>query len=286
MRFQTLHQLSWDWRAAGNFILGGAGSALLVLLLIDSLPAQPQLWHGLLALALMGAGLGLVWLEIGRPWRALNVFFHPETSWMTREAIVALVTFALAAAGLLAGMTALLFAATLTAAAFLYCQGRILEASKGIPAWREPLIVPLVVATGLTEGAALLVLLTAFAGGAPAWLLWALALLAAARGALWVPYRERVCSLDGTPPATRKALDRIHLPVLGAGSGLPLLLLALAAAAEAIAPALAALAAVAALAAGWWLKLTVVTRAAQVQGFALGKLRKGHPLGLRPGRDG
>ena len=39
--------------------------------------------------AFIGAGLTCVWLEIGRPLRAINVFFHPQTSWMTREGIVA-----------------------------------------------------------------------------------------------------------------------------------------------------------------------------------------------------
>ncbi len=36
---------------------------------------------------------------------------------------------------------------------FVYCQGRMLQAARGIPAWREPLLVPLIVVTGLAEGA-------------------------------------------------------------------------------------------------------------------------------------
>ena len=39
------------------------------------------------------------------------------------------------------------------ALAFIYCQARMLQAAKGIPAWREPLLVPLMVVTGLAEGA-------------------------------------------------------------------------------------------------------------------------------------
>ena len=41
----------------------------------------------MLALALVAAGLGAVWLEIGRPLRAIHVFFNPCTSWMTREVL-------------------------------------------------------------------------------------------------------------------------------------------------------------------------------------------------------
>jgi hypothetical protein len=42
------------------------------------------------------------------------------------------------------------------------------------------------------------------------------------------------------------------------------------------------LAGVAVVIAGWKMKFTIVTKAAQVQGYSFGKLRKGHPLGLKP----
>jgi phenylacetyl-CoA:acceptor oxidoreductase subunit 2 len=44
------------------------------------------------------------------------------------------------------------------AALFLYCQARILLASRGIPAWSQKEIVPLILITGLTEGVAALIL--------------------------------------------------------------------------------------------------------------------------------
>ena len=47
---------------------------------------------------------------------------------------------------------------------FVYCQARILQAAKGIPAWREPLLVPLIVITGVTEGAGLFLLALPFTG--------------------------------------------------------------------------------------------------------------------------
>jgi phenylacetyl-CoA:acceptor oxidoreductase subunit 2 len=55
-----------------------------------------------------------VWLEIGRPLRAMNVMRRPGSSWMSREAMVAPLVFALGlgvAAGLRAWAPLLLFAA-------------------------------------------------------------------------------------------------------------------------------------------------------------------------------
>ena len=73
----------WDARAAGNFIGGGTGSGLLLWTAIAAsghgTETTPTL---LIALACIGVGLFCVWMEIGRPLRALNVFFHARTSWM------------------------------------------------------------------------------------------------------------------------------------------------------------------------------------------------------------
>ena len=95
-------QTSWDWRAAANFIGGGTGTGLFAVASIGVIFSQMSLspFEGanltalvavsLLALALVGMGLFCVWLEIGRPWRFLNVFLHAKLSWMTREAIAAI----------------------------------------------------------------------------------------------------------------------------------------------------------------------------------------------------
>jgi len=160
IRFATKLQTHWDWRAAGNFVFGGAGSGLLALLGAAVLTgASPHPWTVLPALALIGAGLACVWLEIGRPWRALNVFRHAQRSWMTREGMVAALAMPAGLAAALSGQPALLVAAGVLGLAFLYCQARILRAAKGVPAWREPAVVPLIVATGLAEGAGVLALL-------------------------------------------------------------------------------------------------------------------------------
>ena len=147
-------QTQWDWRAAGNFVCGGAGGGLIAFAAMSG--AQGPVLAVLLlgGLALVGTGLVCVWLEIGRPLRALHVFFNPRTSWMTREGFAALLLMPVVLAAA-AGLPGFDWLAAVLALAFVYCQGRILKAAKGIPAWREPLIVPLLVFTGLAEGGGL-----------------------------------------------------------------------------------------------------------------------------------
>ncbi|WP_018991604.1 DmsC/YnfH family molybdoenzyme membrane anchor subunit [Aromatoleum toluclasticum] len=278
-RFGTSHQTSWDWRAAGNFICGGAGSSLLAGSVAAAFPEAPD-WRVLLAaLLLIGAGLVFVWTEIGRTWRAFNVLFHPQTSWMTREAYVAALTGALVAGWAFTGIAPLAHAAGLAALLFLYCQARILKAARGIPAWREPAIVPLIVATGLVEGVSLLVLIATAQEVPSSALLAALTALAVLRFASWLRYRARMDASD-MPPVTRRVLDSVSRGMLWVGTVAPLAAAGLTLAVPAIAP----LAAVAALVAGAHFKLQLITRAAQVQGYALGnKLRRGHPLTMKPG---
>lgn len=265
-------QTQWDLRAAANFACGGAGGGLIVF-------AAASGAHGLaLALlllggvALVGTGLLCVWLEIGRPLRALHVLFNPRTSWMTREALVAmlLVPVALAAA---AGLPGLTWAAAALALAFIYCQSRILRAAKGIPTWREPWLVPLVVLTGLVEGGGLWLLARpAQAGGQPL-VLGLVGVLVLARAVAWRVYRKRLASCAA--PRALAALDAAGRWLPYAGAALPLALLALVASgALGTVPAAPWLvvAGLAALAPGVAFKVALVTRAGFNQGFALAHL--------------
>jgi Fe-S-cluster-containing dehydrogenase component len=148
-------QQHWDWRAAGNFICGGSGGGLVLfagLAGLAGVEVRPQLAAGLLLVAL---GLLCVWFEIGRPWRALNVFRHIRSSWMTREASVALALFGAGVLALYTAHPAAQALAGLCGLAFVYAQARILAADKGIPAWRHARCAPLVLGTGLAEGAGL-----------------------------------------------------------------------------------------------------------------------------------
>lgn len=233
-------QRHWDARAATNFMLGGAGSGLMIAALVIPEGARLPI---LVSMILIAAGLGTVWLEIGRKLRALNVLFNPFTSWMTRESFAALVLFPLGI-GAMVVPAALPYAAA-AALAFLYCQARILRASKGIPAWRAPQGVPLIVFTGLAEGAGLGLL---FATEGLLQALFAAAVLA--RVIAWLRYRAAVKS---------EALQSPGSALVWIGTALALALLF-------VAPAAAGLVA---FGAGAWFKFALVTRASFNQGFSL-----------------
>jgi len=264
-------QTNWDWRAAGNFICGGAGAGLIVLAALSA--AGPAFTALMLAgLALVGLGLFCVWLEIGRPLRALHVFFNPRTSWMTREAFTATLLFpvGLAAAAAVPGCA---WVAAVLALAFVYCQGRMLQGAKGIPAWREALLLPLIVTTGLAEGAGLFFLTAPLHATGTQALLAMFGALVLARMLVWFAYRRRLAA--AAAPGATAALDRAGRTLQIAGTLVPLLLIgAIMAGAvwAAQAPLVAAIAGLAAAAAGAYTKYTIVTRAGFNQGFALAHL--------------
>ncbi len=274
--FGNALQTQWDWRAAGNFMFGGSGGALVLMAAIAAWPGTPTLVIGLAALVFVGLGLFLVWLEIGRPWRFLHVFFHPQTSWMTREASVSVLLFAATFTGILLQAPSLLAAAGLLGFLFLYCQGRILKASKGIPVWREPAVVPLIISTGLAEGAAILSILLIFSNAEQLWLLYLLMGLLGCRLVSWQHYRQRLAA-NNAPRAALKILDGINKPQVILGNALPLLLLATIIILPDLLKPLALLACILATASGWLMKFTIITKASKVQGYALGKLQKGRP---------
>ncbi len=258
-------QQSWDARAAGNFIGGGAGCGLLVFATLAG--AQGTLRQSLLVLALLLVSVGLlcVWAEIGRPWRALNVLLHPRSSWMSREAALAPLLLGCGSAAVM--WPALQPLAALLAAAFLYSQARILQAARGIPAWREPLTVPLLLSTGLTEGAGLYWLAAPAwgDGGSAAWLGFGLLLaLRFVVGARWYHRLRAVLR-----PAALRAVDRASL-ACNAGTLVPLALVVVVSAAPvSSAPLLESLAGALAVAGGALFKFMLVTRAGFNQGFAL-----------------
>jgi phenylacetyl-CoA:acceptor oxidoreductase subunit 2 len=262
-------QTHWDARAAGNFICGGCGAGLIAFAALAG--AEGRALSGLMVagLGLIAAGLFCVFLETGRPLRAMNVLINPRTSWMTREAFTAAVLFPVGVAIVLGAPHLALLAAAL-ALAFVFCQSRMLRAAKGIPAWREPAIVPLIVATGLAEGAGwfLVGLPVHGIGGAPVLALFGVLVLV--RVFVWLAYRRRVAAT-----LARGAFDALEGAgrVLQVGGTLaPLALVALellGVVPGPLAAPLAALAGLLAAAAGAYLKLVLVTRAGFNQGFAI-----------------
>ena len=272
-------QTNWDGRAAGNFICGGAGGGLIVFAALSGAVGPALTGLVLAGLALVGLGLFCVWLEIGRPLRALHVFFNPRTSWMTREAFTATLLFpvGLAAAAAVPGCA---WVAAALALAFVYCQGRMLQGAKGIPAWREAMILPLIVTTGLVEGAGLFFLTAPLRATGTQALLVIFATLALVRMFVWFAYRRRLAA--SAAPGANAALDRVGQMLQIAGTLVPLLLIAAivsGAVSAAQIPLIAAIAGLAAAAAGAYTKYAIVTRAGFNQGFALTHL----PVrGVRP----
>ncbi|HYG90825.1 MAG TPA: phenylacetyl CoA [Azospirillum sp.] len=269
-------QRAWDLRAACNFIGGGTGTGLLVFAAISALAGWPFAAAGLVALAFVGFGLSMVWLEIGKPLRAVNVFFHPQTSWMTREGIVALPLFALAALAVVLALgrpdLGRLAAPVMAVAAaiglgFLYCQARILRAAKGIRAWSEPAILPLILTSGLAEGAGVYLVLIGLMGAALPWASALALALCAARYAAWRHYRARL-GATGAPAGTLAALHHAEPLVAWAGHAAPAVLLVLALAGV-LPDLMAVLAGIALAVTGWFIKVTIVLRAAQSNGFAV-----------------
>lgn len=281
-------QTHWDWRAAGNFICGGTGSGFLAGLGAIALTGfLPPAWLSLAGLAFVAFGLFLVWTEIGRMLRFANVVFHPQTSWMTREAMAALLLFACGGVSLFAPWPGWVIATGLFAVLFLYCQGRILHEAKGIPAWREPRIVPLIVATGFAEGCGLLLAANSVLDGSGATTLAAaLLILIAFRAFAWRRYLQGLLD-TGAPAQALDILSGFRPWMAGLGAVVPSLLILVGILLPNFAPGLFALAGLVGLAAGWLFKFTLITGASLNQGFAIERTpARGDGLpgaGIRPG---
>jgi phenylacetyl-CoA:acceptor oxidoreductase subunit 2 len=262
---QVVHarlQRYWDIRAAGNFSFGGSGSGLVLAAAAGFLAGVPSALAVAAGLVLIGLGLFCVWLEIGRPWRAINVFFHPRTSWMTREALLVPPLMAAGAAAVLLDIRFVLVAAPF-AAGFLYCQARMLYAARGIPAWCQKEAVPLILATGLAEGAGLFLVI---AGAPPAMI--AVALAAAVLREIAREFYRRGLVKAKAPAGTLAWFSLREEKLLTAVRYLAIVLLALALAGWNLWGA-AALGGLLALATGWGLKVMMITRAAFTRGHII-----------------
>ena len=262
-------QTSWDARAAVNFIAGGMGGGLIAFATLSGATGTALPALILIGLGLVALGLFSVALELGRPLRAMRVLTNVRSSWMSRESWAALLLFPMGLAAAL-GVPSLAWLAAALALAFVYCQGRMLQAAKGIPAWREPLLPLLFVISGLAEGAGILLATAPFHGAATMTTVALFVALLLARIAVWVVYRRRL--ERGTARESRAALDGAGRVLLLAGTLAPIALAALAVFAGVYALPVAALAGALAAFAGAAAKLVIVTRAAFNQGFALARM--------------
>jgi phenylacetyl-CoA:acceptor oxidoreductase subunit 2 len=272
-------QQFWDVRAACNFIGGGTGCGLLFWAVIGMTSGQPYFPAALIGLMFVAAGLFMVWLEIGKPWRAFNLFFRPQTSWMTREGIIALPLFATGAIAVLFDaevhlalqLPSPVIPATLTALlglTFLYCQLRIIHSAKGLPAWRESRIMPLLGISGLTEGLGIYLLLTAILVPVPVLMQFVALTLVIARALAWYAYKSALAH-SGAPESTMAALAGMSAGFLTIGHLLPVIFLVVGMFAPGVATPLAALAGIMATLGGWFLKIKLVTKAAYIPKFTI-----------------
>lgn len=193
--------------------LSGIGFGLIIWLGLGAAPDATHL-HALilclLAAGLVCAGLLASLLHLGQPTRFLKAFSQWRTSWLSREAALAmttLVVFALYAALWVTGTRFLplgLFAAlvafkTVFATAMIYAQMR------SVPRWRSVLTPVLFLLFALTGGAL-------FAGvrGPTPWLLGALGLL---QIVAWL-WGDRALARSGTTLATATGLGEMGRPRL------------------------------------------------------------------------
>lgn len=256
-------QTKWDWRAVGNFIGGGSGAGLLLsAVLTASSPLSYRVQAGL-GLVVIALGLLCIMAKMGRPSRALNIFRHVETSWMTREGFAMPTLFGCGLVALWQGSAGLMaWLATASALFFLYCQAKILREARGIPAWSTPGIIPLLLASGLAEGFGLAVLassLTLDGVSMPQ-----AALLLAALSLRYWAWRRYRASLTATnvPRETLKVLDDFDGGFAVSSHGLPVALTAMALLlGESALSGLAAVAGLIATTSGWHMKFVLVTRA-------------------------
>jgi phenylacetyl-CoA:acceptor oxidoreductase subunit 2 len=267
------HQQHWDWKAAANFMCGGAGAGLFTIAGGWSLAQGPLFPLGLAALALVALGLLCVLMKIGRPWRSIYVLRQPGRSWMAREAWIACAFLPAALAATWFDAPAVTLAGAVVALAYLFSQSMILQAARGIPAWRAPLMSPLIVATGIAEGSGLFLFAAACWPALRPTLVAAtiVAILAAAlRAGIWRTYLGALVR-EGVPTRSLLVLKAFGPWFFAFGLALPLGAIVVGFLSAAAAPALVlfAFAGAAIAVAGMALKFILVTRAGYNQGFAL-----------------
>ncbi len=267
-------QRSWDLRAAANFIGGGTGTGLLMASVVAAAfgPTTPVTMAAGAVFVMLG--LSMVWLEIGKPWRALHVFFHPQTSWMTREGIIAGPLVAAVGAWVVLGLSAALPLVFVLAAGFLFCQARMLRASRGIPAWKQAEVVPFLIATGVAEGTGMMAVL---GGSSPALVGFALA-AGLAREAAWWAY-GRGLARSHAPKASMDVLMKSAPAMACRAAQVAALVLWLATLSGVTDVAL--LAGLLAAVSGWGIKALLITRAAFTRGPAIAMCPvRGRGIGL------
>lgn len=175
--------------------LSGAGYGLWVWMAVSiwlQPGGQPALAHAvglLLGAALVTVGLLSSLAHLGQPQRAWRALSQWRTSWLSREGVLAVLTYlpagllfaswALSADAPQWALRLLLLALAAGSLATVACTAMIYASLKPVPAWRHGLVVPVYLGFCLLTGALLAAALLAILDGA-LWHMLGLALLLAA----------------------------------------------------------------------------------------------------------
>jgi DMSO reductase anchor subunit len=195
--------------------LGYGLAAALGLGLLDPAAVSTKAAH-VLTLALITAGLLSSTMHLGNPQRAWRALTQWRSSWLSREGVVALLTFLPLVCSAWASffddryllLPGLLGAAG--AALTVYCTGMIYASLKSIDAWHTWLTPLCYLLFAAAAGALLGGLFNLFAGGAPALFSLAAILLLAAAWATKLAWWKRLRSLSPTStPETATGLGDI-----------------------------------------------------------------------------
>ena len=149
--------------------LGYGLAAVLGLGLLDPAAFATKLAY-LLALALIGAGLLSSTLHLGNPQRAWRAFSQWRSSWLSREGVLAVITFvplslsALAALVMNRHLSFLGLLGALLCLATVYCTSMIYASLRSVDAWHTPL-TPLTYLLFSASGGLILASVFALAGG-------------------------------------------------------------------------------------------------------------------------
>ena len=152
----------------------GLGYGLAVALglgLLDPMATATRVAH-VLSLGLIAAGLMASTLHLGNPQRAWRAFSQWRSSWLSREGVMAVVTFLPLAASawlsLFAGsyVPALGLAGAALSLVTVYCTAMIYASLKSVQAWHTPLTPLCYMLFSLSGGFTLATLFAAAGGGA------------------------------------------------------------------------------------------------------------------------
>ena len=195
--------------------LGYGLAAMLGLGLVDPASVSAKVAH-VLALALIGGGLLSSTLHLGNPQRAWRAFSQWRSSWLSREGVMALVTFVplvlsawfVVVEGRYAPVVGLVGAAL--SAVTVYCTAMIYASLKAVDAWHTRLTPACYLLFALAGGLVASVFFATTAGGAVQWLIVAAMCAIAVAWGVKVAWRRRLLGQSGlSTPESATGLGHI-----------------------------------------------------------------------------